>query len=111
MRRKDEDSGRRRIPRIGSRSGRRGRPADRAIGRRGRGRGRGRTSPRPEGLGGLLRQVVRDEAREVRRRLTRPWRTGRPGTAAEVGRWIGLGLAVGATVLGVAAALYSARKR
>ena len=37
--------------------------------------------------------------------IARPWREGGTRSAARVGRWIGLGLAVGALVAGVAAAL------
>ena len=41
--------------------------------------------------------------------ITRPWRLGRRGRAAEVARWIGVGLAVGAAAGGVLAALRSER--
>ena len=65
------------------------------------------------GVGERALELVREEAgRRVRRagrELTRPWREGRPGTRAEIGRWIGLGAALGAAVAGLAAALYVAR--
>ena len=41
----------------------------------------------------------------VRSELERPWRDGRSEPAARTGRWIGLGLAVGAALVGLAAAL------
>jgi len=37
--------------------------------------------------------------------LERPWRDGRSEPAARTGRWIGLGLAVGAALVGLAAAI------
>ena len=40
-----------------------------------------------------------------REELARPWREGGTRPAARAGRWIGVGLAVGALVAGVAAAL------
>ncbi len=43
--------------------------------------------------------------------LGRPWRTGLPGRAASVGRWLGLGLAIGALAVGVGAALRSRKPR
>lgn len=46
-----------------------------------------------------------------RREATRPWREGAEGTAASLGRWIGLSLAVGAKALGAGAAIYVIRKR
>ncbi len=46
-----------------------------------------------------------------RRELERPWREGRPETAARVGRWIGIGLALGAVAGGALAALRVSRPR
>lgn len=63
----------------------------------------------------LLGRVVAEAARErwelFRREAERPWREGRRGAAAEAGRWIGVGLAVGAVACGIAAALYAERRR
>lgn len=58
----------------------------------------------------LVRGELGERAREARRDLTRPWREGRTGPAAEVGRWLGLGLALGATALGVVAAVRAGRR-
>lgn len=55
--------------------------------------------------------LVSAEVERRKRALTRPWREGRSGTAAEVGRWIGVGLAVGAFVGGVIAAIRFERSR
>lgn len=49
------------------------------------------------------------EVRHWRRELTRPWREGPDGRPAEIGRWIGVGLAVGTLIIGVAAALRTER--
>lgn len=49
--------------------------------------------------------------RAVKRDAVRPWREGAEGTAASVGRWIGLSLAVGAKALGAGAAFYIFTKR
>lgn len=57
----------------------------------------------------LAREIVSDEVEYWRREITRPWKTGRRGRWAEVGRWIGTGLAVGAVVLGVIAAVQAER--
>lgn len=54
-----------------------------------------------------VRYLATRRVRGWRRELERPWREGRKGTPAEVGRWIGLGLAVGAFVAGVGAAVYA----
>lgn len=62
----------------------------------------------------LLRLVAaagRHRVRGFRRELSRPWREGRSGRAAETGRWVGVGLAVGAFVAGVAAAIRVERRR
>ena len=56
------------------------------------------------------RRFVERGARALGRELSEPWRTGPEGPAAEAGRWIGAGLAVGAFVLGVAAALRATRR-
>lgn len=59
--------------------------------------------------GEALVRRLRGEARRrvlgAKRELTRPWREGRPGTAAEIGRWLGLGAALAAFVAGVGAGL------
>ena len=61
------------------------------------------------------REVVSDLASERvaywRGEVARPWSSGRPGGWAEVGRWIGTGLAVGAVVCGVIAAVRAERRR
>jgi hypothetical protein len=62
-------------------------------------------------IGRFVAAEARRSARAWRAELERPWRRGRKGTAAETGRWIGLGLAVGAFVAGVGAALYAERRR
>lgn len=49
--------------------------------------------------------LIAGEVSYWRRELERPWRVGGHDPAARVGRWIGLGLAVGAVVAGVVAAL------
>lgn len=58
-----------------------------------------------------LEDEARDRALGVKRELTRPWREGRSGAPAEIGRWLGLGLALGAIVVGVAAGLRAGTKR
>lgn len=67
-----------------------------------------------EGVGeralGLVRDEARRRVRETGRKLAFPWREGRSGAEAEIGRWLGLGAAVGAAVAGLAAALYVARR-
>lgn len=63
--------------------------------------------------GGVLLHIAgmraHDEIRHLQRELIRPWREGSKGRAAEVGRWIGVGLAVGTVVAGIAAALRTER--
>lgn len=54
---------------------------------------------------------VRHRWRTVKRDAVRPWREGAEGTAASLGRWIGLSLAVGSKVLGAGAAIYVFTKR
>ena len=62
---------------------------------------------------GRLIRRIRGEAREravgVKRELTRPWREGREGAAAEIGRWLGLGAALGAFIAGVSAGLHATK--
>lgn len=55
----------------------------------------------------MARRSARRRMRGWRRAATRPWRTGEEGAAAEVGRWIGAGLAVGSVLAGLGAALYA----
>ncbi len=57
------------------------------------------------------RRYVRHRWRSVKRDAGRPWRKGADGTAASLGRWIGLSLAVGAKALGAGAAIYVVMKR
>jgi hypothetical protein len=64
---------------------------------------------RADALVGRIRGEAGKRGREVKRELTRPWREGRSGAPAEIGRWLGLGLALGALIVGVAAGLRAAR--
>ena len=57
------------------------------------------------------RGYVNHRWRALKRDAVRPWREGADGTAASVGRWIGLSLAVGAKALGAGAAFYIFTKR
>ncbi len=57
------------------------------------------------------RGYARHRVRRLRRDAVRPWREGRDGTAAQVGRAVGLSLAVGAKALGLGAAAYVFLKR
>ena len=50
-------------------------------------------------------ELVTSEVMHWRDELERPWREGRQTPEARIGRWIGLSLAVGALVAGVAAAM------
>ena len=59
----------------------------------------------------VAREIVSGEVEYWRSEITRPWRTGRSGRLAEVGRWIGTGLAVGAAVWGMIAAIQAERYR
>lgn len=63
--------------------------------------------------GGAILQLAgvraEQEIRHWQGELIRPWREGSVGPAAEVGRWIGVGLAVGTVVAGIAAALRTER--
>ena len=54
---------------------------------------------------GPAKEFVSGELDYWRDELTGPWVRGRPGQTAQIGRWIGLGLAAVATVAGVIAAL------
>lgn len=49
------------------------------------------------------------EVRRWRTEAVRPWIEGREGPAGRTGCWIGLGLALGATIVGVGLALYVER--
>ncbi len=60
-------------------------------------------------LVGRIRAEAGERVREVEREITRPWREGRPGAPAEIGRWLGLGLALGAVIVGVAAGVRAGR--
>lgn len=58
----------------------------------------------------LARELFSEEVEYWRSEITRPWRTGHPGRWAEVGRWIGTGLAAGAATWGVIAAIQAERR-
>jgi hypothetical protein len=58
-----------------------------------------------EGLARLTAWAVRNRTRALRDEIARPWHRGRGTPEAEVGRWVGLGLAVGALALGVGLAI------
>jgi hypothetical protein len=60
-----------------------------------------------ESLARLAAWAVRNRARAMKNEIVRPWRRGRRTPEAEVGRWVGLGLALGAAVLGAGLAIYS----
>lgn len=62
----------------------------------------------PARIVGAVRRAAGERGREAVREVTRPWRQGRSGTAAGAGRWLGLGLAVGAAVVGIVGGLYAA---
>lgn len=57
----------------------------------------------------VARKLVADEVEYWRGEITHPWRSGHAGRWAETGRWIGVGLAVGAVVMGVVAAIRAER--
>jgi hypothetical protein len=61
-----------------------------------------------ESLAKLASWAVRNRARALREDLARPWHRGRRTPEAEAGRWFGLGLAIGAALLGVALGIMSA---
>ncbi|MBT8477301.1 MAG: hypothetical protein KJO06_00185 [Gemmatimonadetes bacterium] len=58
-----------------------------------------------EGLARLISWAVRDRAGALKDEIARPWRRGEDLPEAEVGRWIGLGLAVGALLTGAGLAI------
>jgi len=58
-----------------------------------------------EGLARLAAWAVRNRARALKDEIARPWRRGRSRPEAEVGRWIGFGLALGSLVVGVGLAV------
>jgi hypothetical protein len=61
-----------------------------------------------EGIARLAAWAVRNRARALRNEIVRPWRRGRRTPEAEAGRWLGLGLAVGAAVFGIGLGILSA---
>ena len=60
-----------------------------------------------EGLVRLTSWAVRNRAEALKDELARPWRKGRLTPEAEVGRWVGLGLAVGVLLFGLGLAVIS----
>ena len=54
-----------------------------------------------ESLPRLAAWAVRNRARALHNEIARPWHRGRRTPEAEAGRWVGLGLALGAAVLGI----------
>ena len=66
-------------------------------------------SERADSLLRLAGDIARDRWVSLRREATSPWREGRSGTTAEIGRGIGLGLLIAALALGVGAALVATR--
>lgn len=58
-----------------------------------------------EGLARLAAWAVRNRALALRDEITRPWRRGRGLPEEEIGRWVGLGLALGALLAGAGLAL------
>ena len=58
-----------------------------------------------EGLARLAAWAVRNRTLALRDEIARPWRRGRGTPEEEVGRWVGLGLAVGALVVGAGLAI------
>ena len=58
-----------------------------------------------EGLARLATWAVRNRALALRDEIARPWKRGSRLPEAEVGRWIGFGLAIGALAVGVGLAL------
>ncbi|MFQ5746958.1 MAG: hypothetical protein ACE5HF_07020 [Gemmatimonadota bacterium] len=53
----------------------------------------------------LARDLARDQVVALRDQVTRPWRRGRKGLAAEIGRWVGASLSGGAALLGFGLAI------
>lgn len=66
-------------------------------------------SERADSLLSLAGDIVKDRWVLLRREATAPWRDGPSGTAAEVGRGIGLGLLIAALALGIGGALLALR--
>jgi hypothetical protein len=66
-------------------------------------------SERADSLLRLAGDVVKDRWVLLRREATAPWRDGPRGTAAEVGRGVGLGLLVAALALGIGGAILAMR--
>lgn len=60
-----------------------------------------------DGLVRLASWAVRNRAAALRDELARPWRRGRTSPEAEVGRWVGLGLAAGVLLFGLGLAVIS----
>jgi hypothetical protein len=58
-----------------------------------------------EGLARLAAWAVRNRALALRDEVARPWHRGPRTPEAELGRWVGLGLAVGSLVIGVGLAI------
>jgi hypothetical protein len=57
----------------------------------------------------LVGEVAKHEARVLRREVRRPWIEGDQTPTASFGRWLGLGLALGAILGGIAMAFYAER--
>ena len=66
-------------------------------------------SERADSLLSLAGDIVRDRWVLWRREATAPWRDGPSGTAAEVGRGVGLGLLIAALALGIGSAILAMR--
>ena len=62
-------------------------------------------------LSEAVRGYVRYRWRSLKRDVARPWRDGKKGAAADLGRWLGLSLALGAKAFGTGAAVYIFMKR
>jgi hypothetical protein len=58
-----------------------------------------------EGFARMTAWALRNRAQALRDEIASPWRLGGSAPEAAVGRWLGLGLAVGALVAGVSLAL------
>jgi hypothetical protein len=59
------------------------------------------------GLARLASWAIRDRARAFRDELAGPWQRDESAPEERVGRWVGLGLAVGALVFGLGLAVIS----
>jgi len=66
-------------------------------------------SERADSLLSLAGDIVKERWVLLRRDATAPWRDGPSGTAAEVGRGIGLGLLITALALGIGGAILAIR--